>query len=184
MSRTLLRVTTYLATFMFISYVLGWSQQQKQSQPPGRGVEQWVLRTDGIGPVRVGMTLAELNRVLQEGFRMPTDKDERGCFYVSSTRHMGVHFMVEDGRVSRIDVASRGFPTDKGIQVGDPERQVFATYGRALKVRQNAYSDVKGDNELLLPLGRYAMQFSTSAGRVNAILSGRISSVQYIEGCL
>jgi hypothetical protein len=53
-----------------------------QEQAPSQSSSQWVLRLDGIGPVYVGMTLAELNRALQEKFTMPTEKDEQGCFFV------------------------------------------------------------------------------------------------------
>ncbi len=74
---------------------------------------------------------------------MPTEKDEQGCFYVSSARHKRVFFMIEEGRVSRIDVDTRGVSNDKGLQVGDSERQVLDRYGRALKVSQNPYSEAK-----------------------------------------
>jgi hypothetical protein len=180
MSRLSFHIWVRLAMLMVVGGTFAWSQQQSYSQ----SLSHWVLRPDGIGPVHVGMTLAELNRALQEKFTTPTEKDEQGCFYVSSARHKQVFFMIEEGRVSRIDVATRGVSNDKGLQVGDSERQVLDTYGRALKVSQNAYSEAKGDNELLVRVGRYAVQFSTSGGKVNAIRSGRFSSVQYIEGCL
>jgi hypothetical protein len=53
-----------------------------------------------------------------------------------------------------------------------------------LKVSQNPYSEAKGDYEMLVRIGRYAVQFGTSGGKIKVIRSGRASSVQYIEGCL
>src|SRR5579859_4413644 len=36
----------------------------------------WVVRPDGVGPVKVGMSLSQLNAALHETFSMPDDKDD------------------------------------------------------------------------------------------------------------
>ena len=36
--------------------------------------ETWVVRETGIGPVKIGMTLAQLNAVLKEKFSLPENK--------------------------------------------------------------------------------------------------------------
>jgi hypothetical protein len=71
----------------------------------------WVVRQDGVGPVKVGMSLSQLNLALQEKFVMPQDKEDQGCFYVTSTKHPQVSFMIENGRLVRIDVDKRGVAT-------------------------------------------------------------------------
>lgn len=53
--------------------------------------DAWVVRFDGVGPVKVGMTLHQLNVVLHEKFSIPADKEERSCFYVDTPRHPRSH---------------------------------------------------------------------------------------------
>ncbi|MDP9158653.1 MAG: hypothetical protein M3O09_00275, partial [Acidobacteriota bacterium] len=50
------------------------------AQHPGSRGIAWVLREDGIGPVKIGMTLAELNSVLHAEPSLTDDKDNEGCF--------------------------------------------------------------------------------------------------------
>ncbi|MGD1216193.1 MAG: hypothetical protein ABR861_14535 [Terriglobales bacterium] len=59
----------------------------------------WVVREDGVGPVKIGMNLAQLNMVLHEKFSMPDSKDERGCFYVDPAKQAHIRFMIVRGRL-------------------------------------------------------------------------------------
>jgi hypothetical protein len=175
--------TILLSTMLLLSSCLGLSQQRPNSaSAPDHKVGSWVLRIDGIGPVRIGMSVSQLSRVLQEKFTIPND--EQSCSFVSASRHPQVLFMIEDGRVSRIDVVRRGIPTERGIQVGDSERKALRAYGKALKVEEHAYAEEKGDHYLTLRSGTYGLRFGTIGGTVKGFHSGRYSSVQYIEGCL
>jgi hypothetical protein len=70
--------------------------------------DTWILRVDGVGPVKIGMTLSELNTALQERFRLPAEKDDRACFYVKPKHSLHVAFMILDGRLARIDVDGAG----------------------------------------------------------------------------
>jgi len=92
--------------------------------------KSWVIRLDGAGPVKVGMTLAQLNATLKEDFTIPTDEDEQACFYAETARHPGIAFMIEHGRVTRVDVRERGLATVAGVRVGDPEALVMKVYGK------------------------------------------------------
>ena len=85
-----------------------------------------VLRADGIGPLRVGMTLAEAARAL--GGVSDTTKLERACDYVQPTAaDLGVALMVEEGRVTRVDVRdSSRVATAAGIALGDSASRVRA----------------------------------------------------------
>jgi hypothetical protein len=96
--------------------------------------DSWIIRFDGSGPVKIGMSMAELNAVLHEKFSLPKDKEEQGCFYVKIARHPGISFMIEDGHVARIDVQRRGISTAEGIRVGDSETRAMQVYGQNLKV--------------------------------------------------
>src|SRR5712692_1267846 len=78
----------------------------------------WVIRPDGVGPVKVGMSLSQLNMVLHETFSMPDDKDEQRCFFVNPRKHADISFMIEDGRLARVDIDGAGVFTAEGIHVG------------------------------------------------------------------
>jgi len=76
------------------------------------------------------MSLIQLNTALHAHFRRPVAKDEQACFYVRPKQYPGIAFMIEDGRLSRIDVEKSGVRTDSGIQVGDLESRVHEVYER------------------------------------------------------
>jgi hypothetical protein len=87
--------------------------------------DSWIIRFDGTGPVKIGMSLSELNAALHERFSVPKEKDEQGCFYVNPAKHPEISFMVEDGHVARVDVQRRGISTAEGIRVGDSEARAM-----------------------------------------------------------
>jgi len=78
----------------------------------------WVVRYDGVGPVKIGMTLAQLSAALNQELG-EDERDEHSCFYIDAHGHDHVSFMIIDGYVARIDVSAPGVKTSTGIQVGD-----------------------------------------------------------------
>jgi hypothetical protein len=140
----------------------------------------WVVRQDGVGPAKVGMSLSQLNMALQEKFAMPQDKEDQGCFYVTSTKHPQVSFMIESGRLVRIDVDKRGVATAEGAQVGDSEERVKQVYGSRLKVGSHDYTDGR---YLTVQSGNYGVRFETDEGKVSTFYAGTFKAIQYMEGC-
>jgi hypothetical protein len=145
--------------------------------------KSWVIRLDGAGPVKVGMTLAQLNATLKEDFSIPTDEDEQACFYAETARHPGIAFMVEHGRVTRVDVRERGLATVAGVRVGDPEALVMKVYGQRLKVEQHAYDPGEHYLTLYSANGRYGLRFETGDGKIISFYAGEQHAIAYIEGC-
>lgn len=72
--------------------------------------DSWIVREDGAGPAKIGMTLSQLNAVLHEKFAMPA------CFDVEPKHHPQLDFMILEGRLERIEVHNPGVLTDTGIQ--------------------------------------------------------------------
>jgi hypothetical protein len=146
--------------------------------------EEWIVRDDGVGPVKVGMTLPELNKVLGENHSMPKNKGDQGCFYVRPAGHAHVAFMIEDGRFVRVDVDGPGISTAEGIQAGDSEEHVRQVYGGRAKVEAHHY--IPGGHYLTVRSGdgRYAIRFETEKGKIQRFYAGRFAAVQYVEGCL
>lgn len=140
----------------------------------------WVIRQIGIGPVKVGMSLSQLNTALHERFAMPKSKEDQGCFYVTATKHPQVSFMIEDRRLVRIDVDKAGVPTTEGVQVGDSEEHVKQVYGSRLKVEPQHYTD---GHYLTLRNGNHGIRFETDEGKVSTFYAGAFEAIQYVEGC-
>jgi len=144
----------------------------------------WVVREDGVGPVKIGMTLPQLNTVLHEKFSMPDNKDEQGCFYVDPAKHAHILFMIVRGRLARIDVDGAGVPTAEGIQVGDSEKRARQVYGPRMKVAPHAYTGPEGHYLTIRSSnGQYGIRFETEEGKIKAFYAGRFEAIQYIEGC-
>jgi hypothetical protein len=144
----------------------------------------WKVRYDGIGPVRIGMTLPELNTVLHEEFSLPDDKEDHGCFYVKSSTHPHVAFMIENDLLARIDVDTAGIATQKGIGVGDSDAHARQVYGTSLKVGPHQYTGPEGRYLTLRSgSGLYGMRFETYNGRIETFYAGSWKAIQYVEGC-
>jgi hypothetical protein len=144
------------------------------------GADIWVVRQDGVGPVKIGMTLPQLNVALHEKFTMPESKEDQGCFYVTGTKHPQLSFMIEDKHLVRVDVDKRGVGTSKGVQVGDSEEHVKQVYGSGLQVEPHHYTDGR---YLTLRSGSYGIRFETEDGKVSTFYAGTFEAIQYAEGC-
>ena len=147
--------------------------------------DTWVVREDGAGPARIGMTIAQLNIALHEKFTKPTAKDEQGCFYADPKSQPEILLMVENGRLARIEVNGPGVFTSTGIQVGDTEKHALQVYGRRLKVEPHAYTAEDGGHYLTAKSadGRYGIRFETDGKQITMYYAGRYEAIQYIEGC-
>ena len=147
------------------------------------GQDRWVIAFNGVGPVKIGMSLSELNTALHERFTMPTEKEDQGCFYVNSAKHPHISFMIEDGRVVRVDVESAGIPTAQGVQVGDSEEHALQVYGPKLKVSESPYDPEGHYFTIQSEDRRNGIRFETEKGKIQTYYAGRFEAVQYVEGC-
>jgi hypothetical protein len=143
--------------------------------------ETWVLRFDGVGPVKIGMSLSQLNAVLQ---RKSEPDDEGGCFYVESSKHPHLKFMIIEGRLARIDVEEPGAATSTGMQVGDSDSRVKQVYGARVKVTPHQYIDSGHYLTVRSSDGHYGVRFETDQGKITSFYAGRYEAIQYVEGCL
>src|SRR4051812_40983637 len=84
-------------------------------------VQKRVVRMDGVEPVKIGMTLKELNAALHEHFALSNDPEERECDYFGSPLLPHISLMVVRGRLARVEVDAEGVPSEAGLQVGDSE---------------------------------------------------------------
>ncbi|HET9408740.1 MAG TPA: hypothetical protein VFO39_15970 [Candidatus Sulfotelmatobacter sp.] len=148
----------------------------------GLGADTWIVREDGVGPVKIGMTLAKLKVALQ-GKVSVDDIGAENCFYAHPLGHEAVAFMIIDRRLVRVDVDASGVKTSTGIEVGDSEAHVRQVYGTRMRVTHNPYIDTGHLLTVSFGSSRGSIRFVTDGRKITAIYAGTYQAIQYVEGC-
>jgi hypothetical protein len=143
------------------------------------------LRIDGIGPVDVGMTVAEARAAAGTG--LSVTKEPYCDVLTSPGGPAGVSLIVTtpaSGRIELIIVTEPSVATVSGIRVGSTEPQVVRTYpGRlrsvnpSLPVHRLVYTAAD------TALSDRALVFVVDNGRVATMYSGRRDHVEADEIC-
>ncbi|MEK0194978.1 hypothetical protein [Microcoleus anatoxicus] len=153
------------------------------------------LALNGIGPIRVGMTVDEASE--SAGIKLIISgsggRDEYQCSYVQPKGEpKGIAFMVTKGRIARVDIFSnKQITTIKGAKIGDNEERIFSLYPGQIKATRHPYQGLPPRNGKYLTFvpkdaadKNYRIIFETANNRVMRFRSGKIPEVDYIEGCL
>ncbi|HEY7410278.1 MAG TPA: hypothetical protein VII13_06035 [Vicinamibacteria bacterium] len=148
---------------------------------PSPAPEAWTVTPTGLGPVRVGMTVPEAQRVL--GSALVALDPEAPCYHV---RWDGgpprVTFMVIDGRIARVNVDAAPTATSAGARVGDSEARVEALYPGQVAVTPHKYTD--GRYLTVTPAeDGHRIVFESDGERVLRYRAGRLPEVRWVEGC-
>lgn len=152
-----------------------------------------ILTAEGWGPIRIGMTRAEVVAAAGEdanpdavGGPEPEVCDQ----FRPEQAPEGLLVMVEDDRLTRITLsAGTGIKTERGFGVGDPADPIKAAYGAAAVVSPHEYSTAPAEYITVwntapdAPDARGVVYEIGPDGRVVHIHAGT-SSIQYVEGCL
>ena len=147
------------------------------STPP-----QWIVRPNGIGPLRVGATLPEVARSLGEPLRVVNEE----CDHVRPSRMPeGILLMIIEDTLVRVQVDSAGVRTVEGAQVGDSESRILELYGARARIEPHKYSYPEGHYVVVTPPGDtlHRIIFETFKGLVTKYRAGRLPAVEYVEGC-
>jgi len=143
-----------------------------------------IVRFDGIGAARVGMSLADLNRALHSSYSKPSDPEERSCYYLDLPNQPKVGVMILKGRFARVDVDNSMTLTEEGIHNGDSEARALKVFGKRLKVEPHAYLPDNGHYlTLFSPDRKYGIRFETEDGKITRYYAGTIEAISLIEGC-
>jgi hypothetical protein len=168
-------VGLFVAGFIVIMPASGQSQLTATSK----------VAIDGIGPIRVGMTIQQAEasarrRLLSQGGKLGN------CWYVKPQGGpRDISFMVIDGQIARVDIYGNSpITTVSGARIGDCEDRIKSLY--AVRITPHEY--VRGGHYLtFVPNDRserqYRMVFETDGKRVKLIRAGRLPEVEYIEAC-
>ena len=148
-----------------------------------------VLRMDGIGPVRIGMTRAEAESALGQSMALPFPVQGAGagsCTYGTfASLPDGIAFMLIGDEIARIDVLRGTVATPEGAWISNDEFAVAGLYGDRASLSPHKY--VEGhyltvtSSDPAQDALRYV--FETENGVVTRYRAGRLPEVEYVEGC-
>lgn len=145
-----------------------------------------IVTERGIGPVHVGMSIANASAALNRALVIPKGAGAHECDYLRwRGGPKGVGVMVSRDRIARIDVTSRGIATAEGARVGDSEEEVMRMYMGRVTVTPQKYTD--GHYLTITPVDRadslYRIVFEAEHGEITRYRAGRLPQVEYVEGC-
>lgn len=159
-----------------------------QAQPE-RLTQNSKVTLTSIGPVQVGMTVAEASRAAGVPILSIGDQPTPGCEYVAPEgKSENVAFMVIDGRIARIDIWENSrITTRSGLGIGSTEAQINTLFPGQVEVTPHEYTD--GHYVAFVPKdaadNNYRIVFETdAAGRVTQFRAGKLPEVMWVEGCL
>jgi len=144
-----------------------------------REARTWQASARQVGPVRIGMTIAEAEAALGVPFDGAADSGEC-AFRQTRSAPSGVLFMLVAGRIARIDLASFEVRTDRGVGVGDSEMQVHAAYGQDVATTPHKYTS---GHYLTVAADDHRIVFETDGQWVTRYRVGRLPEVEWVEGC-
>jgi hypothetical protein len=158
-----------------------------------------VLTAEGFGPLRIGMSRAEVVKALGEDSDPEAvgGPDPENCDMFRPLRAPdGMLVMIEEGRLTSISLIDDSkVETDRGHGLGAAAAAVRAAYGKALQAGPHKYEEApaeyltvwakdgpRGDEYETAPTARGIRYEIGGKGVVQAIHAGG-PSLQYVEGC-
>ncbi|MBI1362056.1 MAG: hypothetical protein GC155_17405 [Alphaproteobacteria bacterium] len=105
-----------------------------------------------------------------------------GCYELFGNAPIeGVSFLVENGKVGRVDFLSGGPKTAEGFGVGSDAETIRSRFGGALSEHVNKYEPDVTDMVVDQPPGRVI--FEIQDGKVRAWRAGVPPTIDYVERC-
>jgi hypothetical protein len=142
-----------------------------------------VIGFDGVGPIELGMTIAEARKAARRGI-VGGSEVTKGCRHDTVLpRRFGLTTLRFKGKIRVLYVNRTAMPTAKGIRVNDSLARLRSKYGSKLIERP---SDVSAETRIfeLHGKGTREIQFSVDgADRITQIATGRRPEVDFSEGC-
>lgn len=166
------------------------SRLEARPQPLHSGLSnQSQLTLNGIGRVRLGMTVAEASQaagvpLISQGEPAPGSN----CRYVApQSEPEGLSFMLNGDRIVRIDVTGESQITSlSAAKIGDTEAKIKSLYLEQLEVTPHKYRP-NGHYLTFVPKDPQDQEnrliFETDGNRVTAFRSGKLPEVTWVEGC-
>ena len=144
------------------------------------------LTPDGWGPVRIGMSRAEVEKALEVELEGEPLEDEFSCIeMVAKGPDQGVWFMFEEYRLSRISIGSPSkVKTPRGIGIGTNADEVRRAYGRRREAEAHYYEDFPSEYLTYWTVpGKRGVRFETDSQRRVQTIHAGTDAIRYVEGC-
>jgi hypothetical protein len=143
-----------------------------------------VLTMEGLGPIRIGMTRAQVEAVAgdvkPDGLYEPEHPDY--CWQGEARGFGGAWLMFEEGHLVAITVYENR--TRSGARIGMTEAQAQAVYAGRLLVEPHQYDEHGHYLKLFSHDRRRALVLETDGATVLSMTAGEEGPAQYVEGCL
>ncbi len=143
------------------------------------------ITPDGWGKVRIGMSQAEVAKVL--GARLagePLDSEE-ACVEKIADEFPGIWFMFQEGKLTRISIGEKSrVTTPRGTGLGASADDVRKAYPKGLKAEPHYYLGLPAEYLTFwtTPKKR-GVRFETDARRRVETIHAGDDSIELVEGC-
>ena len=140
------------------------------------------ITTAGLGPVRIGQTLAEAQEAAGVTFNAASTGSEACQYYTPAAGATGAAFMVVNGEIVRVDISSGPITSKSGYGIGATKEAIKAAFGA--KIEESS----SGDSVTFVPVtdGDKSMRVIwelDATGVVTSLRTGRIPHVTAKVGC-
>ena len=140
------------------------------------------ITTAGLGPVRIGQTLADAQEAAGVTFNAASTGSESCQYYTPAAGATGASFMVVNGEIVRVDISSGPITTKSGYGIGSTKDAIKSAFGAKIEESSDGASltlvpVTDGDN-----LMRVIWELDAS-GLVTSLRTGRASHVAPKIGC-
>lgn len=138
----------------------------------------WTVTSNGVGPVRLGMRVPEVEAALG---LTPGATGAGECEQRRLAGPVGeVVGMFIGHRLVRIDVVEPGIPTEAGVEAGDTATRVRERYPG---VQESPHKYTDGQYLTVTLDGNRRLIFETDGARVTRYRLGQMPEVEWVEGC-
>lgn len=142
----------------------------------------------GIGRIKIGMTISQATKSAKINLVQEGSARKSNCIYYkpAGKKLGGVHFMVTNGIVSRIEITNPHITTISGAKIGNSEEQIRSLYGSQIQTKNHKYLD-RGHYLIFTSRDqqdhRNQILFETDGVNVINWRVGRVKEVGWVEGC-
>lgn len=168
-----------LLSIIYLAAVTVYSEENKLD---------WRLTSDGLGPIKIGMTLDEAEKASHKKFSLRDPQsgmpEDESCFYTNLNDIDSVSFMISYNKIVRININSGHIMTDLGAHIGLTEEELQIIYQDKLSKEKHKYIEKGHYLTLHFPKEERAIRFETDGKKVMRIYAGQEKEVEYTEDCL
>jgi hypothetical protein len=143
-----------------------------------------ILTAEGLGPVKIGMSRAEVEKALGAKLKLQGADSPREC--ATADHPNGKAWMMfHEYRLVRIDIEKPGITAPEGGGVGTAETTLRKLYGKRAEFGMHPYGDEPNDHyvTVALPAKDRLLIFETRGRRVESFRIGTRDAAPLIEGC-